>query len=345
MPESVLKQAAEEMLDYKGTGMSIMEMSHRSKAYLAVIQEADALIRELMNIPDNYKVLWLQGGASTQFAMVPLNLMKNKKADFIMTGQWSDRAKKEAERYLTVNVAASSEDKKFTYVPELDPSKLSPDADYLHFTPNDTAYGVRFTKMPESDAPLVADMSSCILSEEYDVSKFGIIYAGAQKNLGMAGLTVVIIHDDLIGHADPVTPTMLNYKTHADGDSLYNTPTTYAIYIAILMFKWLKGLGGVKAIQKINEEKAKILYDCIDGSGLFKSGVVPKDRSLMNVIFTTGSEDLDKQFVNEAKDDGLVTLAGYRTIGGMRASIYNAMPVEGVIKLTEFMKKFEVNHV
>ena len=344
LPETVLEQASREMLNYGGHGMSVMEMSHRSKMYMEIIQEAEALLRELMNIPGNYKVLFTQGGASQQFAMVPLNLYRNGKSDHVITGQWAKKAKQEAAHYGAANVVASSEDKNFSYIPEIDPAKCSPDADYFHFTMNNTIYGTRFTKLPETNAPLVSDLSSCILSEEYDVSKFGVIYAGAQKNIGPAGVTVVIIREDLIGGAMPITPIMLNYKTHAEDASLYNTPPTYAIYIAMLVFRWVKAMGGVPEMQKANEQKAKLLYDYIDGSPLFKGTVVKRDRSIMNIPFVTGSEELDKLFVKEAAAKNLVNLAGHRSVGGMRASIYNAMPEAGVKALVEFMKDFEVKN-
>jgi phosphoserine aminotransferase len=324
--------------------MSVMEMSHRSKMYLDIIQEAEKCLRELMGIPGNYKVLFMQGGASQQFAMVPLNLYKKGKADYVLTGQWAAKAIEQAKSYLETNIVASSKDKTYSYIPELDKSKFDPEADYFHFTINNTIYGTRFTELPDAgDVPLVTDMSSSILSEVCDVSKFGIIYAGAQKNIGPAGVTVVIIREDLIGSAMPITPIMLNYKTHADESSLYNTPPTYSIYMAMLTFQWLKEKGGIPAMQKINEEKAKMLYDYLDGSKVFKATVVPKDRSLMNIPFVTGNEELDKRFTKESAAAGLVNLAGHRSIGGMRASIYNAMPTEGVQALIEFMKKFETS--
>ncbi|MDR1558844.1 MAG: 3-phosphoserine/phosphohydroxythreonine transaminase [Clostridiales bacterium] len=341
IPVPVLEKAASELVHYGSAGMSVMEMSHRSKAFLDIIQEAEKLLRELMNIPENYKVLFLQGGASTQFAMVPLNLFRNKKADYVKTGQFASKSISEAAKFGTVNVVASSEDKVYSYIPALDKSRFSKDADYFHITLNNTIFGTRFTELPDADAPLVTDWSSGILSEVIDVSKFGLIYAGAQKNIGPAGLTVVIIREDLIGRAPDNTPTMLNYKTHAAENSLYNTPPTYSIYMAKLVFEWLKGLGGVPGIQKINEEKAALLYDHLDNSALFKSTVAPEDRSIMNIPFVTGRDDLDKRFIKEAASAGLVTLAGHRSVGGMRASIYNAMPVEGVKALIEFMKKFE----
>jgi phosphoserine aminotransferase len=344
LPEPVLRRAADEMLDYQGSGQSVMEMSHRSKIYEGIISSAESLLREVMNIPDNYKVLFLQGGASSQFAMVPLNLMtKNNKADFVLTGQWATKAYKEAARYGTANVVASSKDKTFTYIPELDPSTFSKDADYFHICMNNTIYGTRFTKLPETgDVPLVADVSSCILSEPIDVSKFGILYAGAQKNMAPAGLTVVIIREDLIGHAMDITPTMLNYQTHADNGSMFNTPPCYTIYICMLVLDWLKNtIGGLEEMKKINEKKAGILYDFLDHSKLFHGTVVAKDRSLMNVTFVTESEELNAKFVKEAAENGFVNLKGHRTVGGMRASIYNAMPVEGVEKLAAFMEDFE----
>lgn len=342
LPEAVLKQAADEMLDYQGSGMSVMEMSHRSKTYDAIHKDAEALLRELMNIPDDYYVLFLQGGASTQFSAVPLNLMNGSgKADVVHTGNWSKKAIAEAKRYGTVNIVASSEDKTFTYIPELDPSSFSKDADYFYIVTNNTIYGTRFTSIPEPEVPLVADMSSNILSEVYDISKFAVIFAGAQKNIGPAGVTIVIVRKDLVGNARDITPVMLDWKVQADADSLYNTPPCYAIYIAKLVFEHLKKHGGVPAMQSQNEEKAAILYDYLDQSDLFKATVAPKDRSLMNVPFVTGNADLDAQFVKEAAESGFVTLKGHRSVGGMRASIYNAMPVEGVKKLVEFMKAFE----
>lgn len=348
MPESVLKQAADEMLNYKGTGMSVMEMSHRSKMYEEIIGEAEASLRRLMNIPANYKVLFLQGGAHLQFAMIPLNLFgKTKRADFVHTGAWSKKAIGEAKRYGTVNIVASSEDKNFNYIPALDPAKFDKEADYFHITSNNTIFGTRIrnNEIPDTgNVPIVADMSSNILSEVYDVSKFGLIYAGAQKNMGPAGLTVVIIRDDLIGHAVDFTPTMLNYKTHADEDSLYNTPPTYAIYISMLVFKWLESLGGVSAIQKINEDKAALVYDFLDKSSMFKGTVVKENRSIMNIPFVTGNDELDAKFIKEASAAGFSNLKGHRSVGGMRASIYNAFPVEGVEKLVAFMKKFEADN-
>ena len=344
LPESVLKRAAEEMLDYQGSGQSVMEMSHRSKVYDAIIKEAEALLREVMNIPDNYKVLFLQGGASSQFAMIPLNLMtKSGKADYVITGQWAKKAYKEGARYGEAKAVASSEDKTFSYIPKLDPSTFTPDADYFHICMNNTIYGTVYHELPDTgDVPLVADISSCILSAPIDVSKFGVLYAGAQKNMAPAGVTVVIIREDLIGNAQEITPTMFNYKTHADADSMFNTPPCYTIYIAKLVLEWLKNdIGGLEKMKEINEKKAKLLYDFLDSSKMFHGTVVPEDRSLMNVPFVTGNDELDAKFVKAAAEAGFVNLKGHRSVGGMRASIYNAMPVEGVEKLVAFMKKFE----
>lgn len=344
LPEPVLRRAAEEMLDYKGSGQSVMEMSHRSKIYEGIICSAESLLREVMKLPDNYKVLFLQGGASLQFAMVPLNLMnRNHKADFVLTGQWATKAYQEAARYGEANVVASSKDKTFTYIPELDPASFSKDADYFHICMNNTIYGTVYHKLPETGSvPLVADVSSCILSAPLDVSKFGLLYAGAQKNMGPAGLTVVIVREDLIGHAGETTPTMLNYQTHADNSSMFNTPPCYAIYICGLVLDWLKNtVGGLEEMEKINRKKAGVLYDFLDSSRLFRGTVVPKDRSLMNIPFVTGSAELDAKFVAEAAENDFVNLKGHRTVGGMRASVYNAMPVEGVEKLVAFMGKFE----
>ncbi len=342
LPLSVLEEAARDMVNYKGTGMSVMEMSHRSKDYEGIIYGAEALLRELMNIPENYEVLFLQGGASTQFAMVPLNLFKNKKADYVVTGQWAKKASQEASKFGNVNIVASSADKTFSYIPKLDKSTFTPDADYFHITHNNTIYGTKWNTLPEvGNVPLVADISSDIMSEALDVSKFGILYAGAQKNVGPAGLTIAIVRKDLIGDAMDICPTMLSYKTHADGKSMYNTPPCYSIYISKLVFEWVKSVGGVAELEKINKTKAALLYDFLDNSSLFKGTVVPEDRSLMNVPFVTGNEELDKKFVAEAKEAGFVNLKGHRTVGGMRASIYNAMPVEGVQALVDFMAKFE----
>lgn len=345
LPVEVLEKAAKEMVVYENSGMSVMEMSHRSKDYEAIIEGAESLVRELMNVPDNYKVMFLQGGGSTQFAMVPLNLgTKNKKADYVITGQWAKKAAQEAEKYITVNKVASSADKTFSYIPKLDKSTFSTDADYFYICYNNTIYGTRFTELPDTDKPIVADISSCVMSEEIDVTKFGLLFAGAQKNLGPAGVTLVIVREDLLGETLPGTPTMLDYNIHAENGSMYNTPPTYAIYTLKLVLEWVKAQGGVAAIQKINEEKAKILYDFLDSSEMFKGTVVPEDRSLMNVPFVTGDEELDKKFVKEATAAGFVNLKGHRTVGGMRASIYNAMPVDGVRALVEFMKKFEAEN-
>ncbi len=346
LPEAALKKAADEMLCYGTSGMSVMEMSHRSKDFEAIINEAERLFRELMNIPDNYKVLFLQGGASSQFAMVPLNLIgKTGKADYVITGQWSKKAFAEASRYGEAVKVASSEDAVFNYIPKLDKSMFSKDASYFHITTNNTIYGTRYTTLPDTgDVPLVADMSSNILSQVYDVSKFGLIYAGAQKNMGPAGLTVAIIREDLIGNALDITPTMFNYETHAKNGSMFNTPPTYSIYIMKLVLEWLKSVGGIPAIQKVNEEKAKILYDFLDESKLFRGTVVKEDRSIMNVPFVTGDDDLNAEFIKTAASKGFVNLKGHRTVGGMRASIYNAMPTEGVAALVELMKEFEAAH-
>ena len=344
LPEQVLKTAAAEMLDYKGSGQSVMEMSHRSKTYDAIIKEAEALLREVMNIPANYKVLFLQGGASSQFAMVPLNLMnKNHKADYVITGQWANKAFKEGARYGEAKAVASSADKTFSYIPKLDKATFTPDADYFHICMNNTIYGTKYHTLPETGSvPLVADISSCILSEPIDVSKFGLLYAGAQKNMAPAGLTVVIVREDLIGNAQDITPTMFNYQIHADNGSMFNTPPCYTIYICKLVLEWVKNeIGGLENMRKINEKKAGMLYDFLDNSKLFRGTVVPEDRSLMNVPFVTGNADLDAKFVAEATAAGFVNLKGHRTVGGMRASCYNAMPVEGVEKLVDFMKAFE----
>jgi phosphoserine aminotransferase len=343
LPESALIKAQKEMLCYGKSGMSVMEMSHRSKVYQEIITGAEQTLREIMGIPANYKVLFLQGGASTQFAMVPLNLFTaNKKADYVNTGTWAIKAFKEAGRYGKVNIVASSEATNFNCIPELDPSTFDPDADYFHITTNNTIEGTRFTSIPNTGkVPIVADMSSNILSEVCDVSRFGLIFAGAQKNMGPAGVTVVIIREDLIHEPMDITPTMLKYKIHADEGSLYNTPPAYGIYICKLVYEWIKEIGGVPAIQKVNEQKAGILYDFLDESTMFKGTVAKKDRSLMNVPFVSPNKDLDAKFIKEASENGLVELKGHRLVGGMRASIYNAMPAEGVVKLVDFMKRFE----
>jgi phosphoserine aminotransferase len=343
LPEEVLKEAAAEMLDYNGTGMSVMEMSHRSKAYEEIIQGAEQDLRDLMNIPDNYKVLFLQGGASQQFAMIPMNLMKNKVADYIITGQWAKKAYQEAQMYGKANAIASSADATFSYIPDCSDLPISEDADYVYICENNTIYGTKFKELPNTKGKtLVSDVSSCFLSEPVDVTKYGVIYGGVQKNIGPAGVVIVIIREDLITEDTlPGTPTMLKYKIHADNASLYNTPPAYGIYICGKVFKWLKKMGGLEAMKKHNEEKAKILYDFLDNSKMFKGTVRKEDRSLMNVPFVTGDADLDAKFVKEAKAAGLENLKGHRSVGGMRASIYNAMPKEGVEALVAFMKKFE----
>lgn len=343
LPEEVLKEAADEMLDYNGTGMSVMEMSHRSKDFEVIIQDAERNLRELMNIPNNYKVLFLQGGASMQFAMVPMNLMKSRVADYIITGQWAKKAATEAEKFGKVNVLATSADKTFSYIPDMSKIKVSNDADYVYICHNNTIYGTTYHTLPDTkEKILVADMSSDILSQPIDVTQYGLIFAGVQKNIGPAGTVIVIIREDLI--TDDVlngTPTMLKYKIHSDNNSLYNTPPAYGIYICGKVFKHLKKLGGLEVMKVRNEEKAKILYDYLDSSKLFKGTVVKEDRSLMNVPFITGNKELDDKFIKEAKKVGIENIRGHRTVGGMRASIYNAMPIEGVKYLVEFMKKFE----
>lgn len=344
LPESVLAKAADEMLDYKGTGMSVMEMSHRSKTYTSIIENAESLLRKLMKIDDSYTVLFVQGGASTQFAMVPMNLFsKYKKADFINTGNWSKKAISEAKIFGSTNTIASSDDKNFTYIPK--EYKISEDVDYVHITSNNTLEGTRYVNYPETgNIPLVADMSSDIMSTEIDVNKFGLIYAGAQKNLGPAGLTIVIVKNDLIGKHMENVPTMMRYETHAKEKSLYNTPPCYSIYVAGLVFQWLDDMGGIKTMEKVNNEKAAILYNFLDESKLFKNHVNKEDRSIMNVPFTAPNDELNEKFIKESEKAGLCTLRGHRLVGGMRASIYNAMPVEGVVKLVDFMKKFELEN-
>lgn len=346
LPEEVLKEAADEMLDYRGTGMSVMEMSHRSKAFETIINEAEADLRELMNIPDNYKVLFLQGGASQQFAMIPMNLMKNRKAAYIVTGQWAKKAFQEAKIYGDAVEVASSADKTFSYIPDCSDLPIPEDADYVYICENNTIYGTKYKTLPNTKGHiLVSDVSSCFLSEPVDVTKYGVIYGGVQKNVGPAGVVIVIIREDLITEdVLPGTPTMLRYKVHADAGSLYNTPPAYGIYICGKVFKWLKKQGGLAAMKERNEKKAKILYDFLDESKLFKGTVRKEDRSLMNVPFVTGDADLDAKFVKEAKEAGFENLKGHRTVGGMRASIYNAMPIEGVEKLVEFMREFEKNN-
>ncbi len=343
LPEEVLKTCAEEMMDYKGSGQSVMEMSHRSKVYDSIIKEAEADFRELVGVPDNYKVLFLQGGASTQFAMIPMNLMKNRVADFIVTGQWAKKAWQEAQKYGTANKIASSEDKTFSYIPDVSDLPISENADYVYICQNNTIYGTKYKELPNTKGKiLVSDVSSMFLSEPMDVTKYGIVYGGVQKNVGPAGVTIVVIREDLI--TDDVlegTPTMLKYKTHADSDSLYNTPPCYNIYVCGLVFKWLKKMGGLEVMKQKNEEKAKIIYDYLDSSKMFKGTVEPEYRSLMNVPFVTDSDELNAKFIKEAEAAGFVNLKGHRTVGGMRASIYNAMPKEGVEALVNFMKKFE----
>lgn len=347
LPEDVLRSAAEEMLDYKGTGMSVMEMSHRSKAFEGIMEHAENTLRELLNIPEDYKVLFLQGGANQQFAMVPMNLMKNRVADYIITGQWAKKAYKEAQIYGKANAIASSEDRMFTYIPDCSDLEISKDADYVHICHNNTIYGTTFKEIPNTKGKiLVADMSSSILSEPVDVTKYGLIYFGVQKNVGPAGVVGVIIRKDLITE-DVLegTPTMLRYKTHADANSLYNTPPAYGIYICGKVFQWVKEQGGLVAMKERNERKAKILYDYLDESKLFKGTVEKEFRSLMNVPFITGNAELDAKFIKESGENGFANLKGHRTVGGMRASIYNAMPIEGVEKLVEFMKEFEKNNL
>ena len=346
LPEEVLREAAEEMLDYKGSGMSVMEMSHRSKVFQGIIDEAEADLRELLSIPDNYRVLFLQGGASQQFAAVPMNLMKKGKADYIVTGQWAKKAAKEAKRYGKVNIIASSEDKTYSYIPDLENLVIDEDADYVYICENNTIYGTKFHRLPDTKGkPLVADVSSCFLSEPADITKYGVMYGGVQKNIGPAGVVILIIREDLIREDLPEwVPTMLQYKTQVDAGSLYNTPPCYGIYICGKVFKWIKAQGGLSAMLERNQKKAKLLYDFLDQSSLFHNPVEPGSRSLMNVTFVTGNEELDKLFVKEAEAKGLVNLKGHRTVGGMRASIYNAMPYQGVEALVAFMKEFEAAH-
>ena len=343
LPEEVLKEAADEMLDYKGSGMSVMEMSHRSKVFDNIIKEAEADLRTLMNIPDNYKVLFLQGGASQQFAAVPMNLMKNKKAGYILTGQWAKKAFAEAKIYGEAVELASSADKTFSYIPDCSELPITDDMDYVYICENNTIYGTKYKELPNTKGiDLVSDVSSCFLSEPVDVSKYAVIYGGVQKNIGPAGVVIAIVREDLItDDCLPGTPTMLKWKTQADADSLYNTPPCYGIYICGKVFKWIKKMGGLDAMKEHNEKKAKILYDYLDESKMFTGTVVKEDRSLMNVPFVTGDDDLNAKFIKEATEAGFVNLKGHRTVGGMRASIYNAMPIEGVEKLVEFMKSFE----
>lgn len=346
LPEEVLRTAAAEMLDYHGCGMSVMEMSHRSKDFQAIIDTAKADFRELLGVPENYKVLFLQGGGNTQFAMVPMNLMRHGVADYIVTGQWAKKAAKEAEMYGKVNVVASSADKTFSYIPDLQNLAIDDDADYVYICQNNTIYGTTIRELPNTKGKdLVSDVSSMFLSEPMDVSKYGVLWGGVQKNVGPAGVTIVVIRDDLIREdVLPGTPTMLRYKTHADAKSLYNTPPCYNIYVCGLVFKWLKEMGGLDVMKERNEQKAKILYDYLDQSTMFRGTVAPKDRSLMNIPFITGDADLDAKFIAEASAAGFKNLKGHRTVGGMRASLYNAMPQEGVVKLVEFMDAFEKNN-
>ncbi|KAI4453637.1 phosphoserine aminotransferase [Holotrichia oblita] len=346
LPEEVLKEVAEEMFDYQGSGMSVMEMSHRTKLYESIIQTAEKDLRELIGIPDNYKVLFLQGGASQQFAMIPMNLMKNKKVAYIITGQWAKKAYEEGKIYGEAMAVASSADKVYSYIPDCSDLDIKDDVDYVYICENNTIYGTKFWELPNTKGKtLVSDVSSCFLSEPVDITKYGVMYGGVQKNIGPAGVVIAIIREDLITEDTlPFTPTMLKYKIHADNDSMYNTPPAYGIYICGKVFKWIKKMGGLTAMKELNEKKATILYDYLDQSSLFKGTVVKKDRSLMNVPFITGSDELDAKFVKQAKATGFENLKGHRSVGGMRASIYNAMPIEGVEKLVEFMKKFEAEN-
>ena len=344
LPLEVLEEAQKEFLDFNNTGMSITEMSHRSKPFMAVNEEANSLLRELMHIPEDYSIIFVQGGASQQFAAVPLNLLNKGKADYLVTGNFASKAFEEACKYGDIVAAASSKDKKYTYIPDVDSIKFREDIDYVHLTSNNTIFGTRYTKFPTVNAPIVCDMSSNILSEEVDVSKFGVIYAGAQKNIAPSGLTIVIVKKDLINNPLAICPTMLRWDTQVNNDSLYNTPPSFSIYVAMLVFRWLKKMGGVPAMQKINEEKAKLLYDFIDNSSFYTNSVVVKDRSLMNIPFIAPTDELNDKFVKEAAKNGIVSIKGHRVVGGMRASIYNAMPIEGVKALIEFMKKFELEN-
>lgn len=344
LPESVLLKAQKDMMNYNNSGMSVMEMSHRSAQYKEIIDKAEQSLRDIMNIPNNYKVLFLQGGASTQFAMIPMNLMKKGAIDIIHTGEWTKRAIHEAKKFGKVNVVASSEDEGFIYIPETQSKQYSDDVDYFYITTNNTIHGTRFIKLPETgDIPLVADMSSNILSQTYDVSRFGLIFAGAQKNMGPAGVTIVIIREDLITETGPQVPTMLSYKAHADKGSMLNTPPTFAIYVCGMVFEWVKSMGGVSGIEKINKEKAKILYDFLDQSEMFRGTVKKKDRSIMNIPFVTGNQSLDEEFIQTAKQKGIMNIKGHRSVGGMRASMYNAMPIEGAKALVQHMKEFETS--
>ena len=341
LPLSVLEKAAAELVCYGDSGMSVMEMSHRSADYEAIIQKAEANLRKLMNIPDNYKVLFLQGGASTQFAAVPMNLMKTGKADYILSGQFSTKAYKEGQKYGDAKAVASSKDDNFSRIPETTRETFRPDADYVHICFNNTIYGTKFNYIPDTgDVPLVADMSSCIISEPVDVTKFGVIYAGAQKNMAPAGLTVAIVREDLLGWTNPATPSMLDWQLMAENDSMYNTPPCYAIYMAGLVYEWILDMGGLEVMKEMNEKKAALLYDYLDSQDYYIAPVEKSSRSMMNVTFVTGNEDLDKKFAKEAAAAGLKNLKGHRSVGGMRASIYNAMPYEGVEALVAFMKDF-----
>ncbi len=346
LPLEALQKAQAELLDYEGSGQSVMEMSHRSKVFDGIIKDAEKLMREIMNIPDNYKVLFLQGGASSQFAAIPMNFMnKNNKADYIVTGMWGKKAYQEAKRYGNARVVASSDDKTFSYIPKVTKEDIDPEADYVYYCMNNTIYGTKFPYIPETgDVPLIADISSCFLSEPLDVSKFAVVYGGAQKNIAPAGLTVVIIREDMLGNAMDITPTMFNYKVHADSESLYNTPPCFTIYMCKLVLEWIKDKGGLEAIKENNVKKANLLYNFFEESKMFKSTVEKEDRSLMNIPFITGNDELDAKFVKEATAAGFINLKGHRSIGGMRASVYNAMPLEGVEKLVEFMKKFEAEN-
>jgi phosphoserine aminotransferase len=346
LPQAVLEQARDELLDWHGAGMSVMEMSHRSKEFIAIAEAAEADLRALLAVPANYKVLFLQGGATAQFAMVPMNLLHGKKsADYVHTGEWAKKAIAEARKFCSVNVAASSADRNFGYVPKQAAWKLNPDSGYVHITSNETIGGIEYHWLPDTGGvPLVADMSSHILARPLDVSRFGVIYAGAQKNIGPAGLTIVIVREDLIGQVLPGTPAMLDYKVHADNDSMYNTPPTYALYVAGLVFQWLKKMGGLDEMEKVNLLKAGLIYECLDGSRLFTSPVAKEDRSIMNIPFRLEDDTLDEEFLKQAKARGLTQLKGHRSVGGMRASIYNAMPVEGVRALVQLMRDFEARH-
>lgn len=343
LPLEALQKAQAELLDYQGSGQSVMEMSHRSKVFDGIIKEAEALFREIMNIPDNYKVLFLQGGASAQFAAIPLNFMnKNNKADYILTGVWAKKAFAEAKKYGKARAIASSEDKTFSYIPKVTKEDIDPEADYVYICMNNTIYGTKYNYIPDTgDVPLIADVSSCFLSEPLDVTKFAMVYGGAQKNIAPAGLVVAIIREDMLGNAMPITPTMLDYKIQADADSLYNTPPCWTIYMCKLVLEWIKEMGGLEGVKANNIKKADLLYNFFEESKMFRSTVAKEDRSLMNIPFVTGNEELDAKFVKEATAAGFINLKGHRTVGGMRASVYNAMPLEGVEKLVEFMKKFE----